>query len=150
MILPTAIRCLHNLIHQKHHVLCVCLSRLKHDGFESCLFDCSVLHEIQTLAASPLITTCYQPANKTDKADSMSSELTAPPPTPPSPPVSLSKHETHRHTHTQAHTYLLSEAGEHCERSTTRQYKWGAWGGGGQRWSRSACVTGCFGKTLSV
>lgn len=55
------------------------VSVFKNGGLVSCLFDCSALRAIQTLAAPPLITTCYQPANKTDKADSMSSELTAPP-----------------------------------------------------------------------
>lgn len=108
---PTTNGCLHCPFNQKHCVLHVCLS-----GFVSYLFDCSALHAIQTLAASLLITTCYQPANKTDKADSMSAELAAPPPTPPPPPpVSLSKHEPHTHTCTQP----LSEAGEHRKRSDT-------------------------------
>lgn len=102
---PPIMRCLHNPFHQKHHVLCVCLSRFRNGGLVSCLFDCSALLAIQTLAASPLITTCYQAANKTDKADSMSSELSAPPSS--SSSSSLFHYLNMRHTHMHRHTCYL-------------------------------------------
>lgn len=77
-------------------------------------------HVTQNMLRSFKTTTCSYLTNKAKEADSVSSQLTAPPPPPsaPSPPVSLCKHDR---TPTRYLKLETDGIGERYECSTTRQ-----------------------------